>query len=148
MAAGSPVVSNFIFSQSGMCGDDHSLASAEADESTAYVQIISFPQSHVVWIWIGNGSVFQQNLAVALINSHHSYKSNTPSRVISSNILSSANPTDEAAVHTKGLAERISKKLGGKPVYLSCNLSSADDGLSNILEKQIMSLIKKNPEIF
>ena len=134
----SPIVSNLVFSLDGR-------ASA-LDESTAFLQIISFPKSHV-WIWIGNRDGAQHNLSLAM-GPRQSNQAGIE-KVISSYVLNSANP-DEASVHGKGLAERISKKLGGKPVYLSCNFSthSIDDQFLNILEKQVMVYIKTHPEIF
>ena len=53
----SPIVSNFVFSP-----DERSVA---ADESTAFIQVISFPQSHI-WIWIGNRDGAQHNLSLAM----------------------------------------------------------------------------------
>ena len=53
----SPIVSNFYLAT----GEE----SNALHESTAFVQIISFPLSHS-WIWIGDQSGAQQNLALAL----------------------------------------------------------------------------------
>ena len=131
----SPIVSNFYLAT----GEE----STALHESTAFVQIISFPNSHS-WIWIGDQSGAQQNLALAL----GPPKCHGGSNVMSSHILNSSNP-DEASIHAKGFAERISKKLGGKPVYLTCNLNNTvDDQVQNILEKQILGLIKTDPHVF
>ena len=129
-----PSISNFVLSP-----DEN----AATDESTAYIQVISFPKSHV-WIWIGDQSGMQQNLSLAM-GSLNKEKS----AIISSHILNSA-CVDETSIHSKGLAERISKKLQGKPVYLSCtmNTNTADNQYLDNLEKQIMCQIKTNPHIF
>ena len=130
----SPIVSNFYLAT----GEE----STALHESTAFVQIISFPNSHS-WIWIGDQSGAQQNLALAL----GPQKCRGGSNVMSSHVLNSPNP-DEASIHAKGFAERISKKLGGKPVYLTCNLGPVDDQVQNNLEKQILGLIKTDPHVF
>ena len=129
-----PSISNFVLSP-----DEN----AATDESTAYIQVISFPKSHV-WIWIGDQSGMQQNLSLAM-GSLNKEKS----AIISSHILNSA-CVDETSIHSKGLAERISKKLQGKPVYLSCtmNTNTADNQYLDNLEKQIMRQIKTNPHVF
>ena len=129
-----PNISNFILSP-----DEN----AVAEESSAYVQVISFPKSHV-WIWVGDQSGMQQNLSLAMGSLHKENKG-----IISSHILNSA-CVDEMSVHSKGLAERISKKLQGKPVYLSCtiNTNTADNQYLDNLEKQIMRQIKTSPHIF
>ena len=131
-----PIISNLVLSSGGGSNDTH--------ESNALVQIISFAKSHV-WIWIGDQSGTQQNLSIAMAP----LKSKSSSNVISSHILNSANP-DETSVHSKGLAERISKKLDGKPVYLSCtiNTNTIDNQFLDNLEKQIIRLIKTDPSIF
>ena len=131
----SPIISNLVLSDRG---------SATTDEAPAYVQVICFPTSHV-WIWIGDQSGVQQNLAIAM--APHQLKNNC--NVISSHILNSANP-DETSIHSKGIAERISKKLDGKPVYLSCtmNRNAVDNQFLDNLEKQIIRLIKTDPSIF
>ena len=131
----SPIVKNFIFSP-----DERTFP---VDESTAYVQIISFPGSHL-WIWIGDQLGAQQNLSLAMGPLDATKKC----QIISTQVLNSANP-DEASLHGKSLSERISKKLGGKPVYLSCFLNSAstDNELLNNLEKQIIHLVKTDPDM-
>ena len=53
----SPIVSNFVFSP-----DEHAAA---VDKSTAFLQVISFPNSHI-WIWIGNRDGAQMNLSLAM----------------------------------------------------------------------------------
>ena len=131
-----PIVSNLVLS--------HGEGSTTADESTAFVQIITFPKSHT-WIWIGDQSGAQQNLSIAM----GPQSSKDSGKTISSYILNPANP-DELSVHGKGLAERISKKLSGQPVYLSCtiNTNAANNQFLDHLEKQIIRLIKTDPHIF
>ena len=129
-----PIISNFVLSS-----DENSVT----DDSSSFVQVISFPKSHV-WIWVGDQSGMQQNLSLAMGSRR---KENV--EIISSHILNSAS-VDESATHSKGLAERISKKLSGKPVYLSCALSAngIDNQYLDNLEKQIMCLVKTSPHIF
>ena len=128
-----PIISNFILSAN---------ENSSADDSS-YVQVISFPKSHV-WIWVGDQSGMQQNLALAM-----GQKRQENDEIISSHILNSA-CVDETSTHSKGLAERISKKLSGKPVYLSCAISAntIDNQYLDNLEKQIMRLVQTSPQIF
>jgi len=130
-----PIISNLVLSGEG---------STATDECNAFVQVISFPKSHI-WIWIGDQAGAQKNLSIAMAP----LQSKNNCNIISSHILNSANP-DETSVHSKGLAERISKKLDGKPVYLSCNFNTnaLDNQFLDNLEKQIIRLIKTDPGIF
>ena len=132
----SPIISNLVLSS----GEGNTAT----DESNDFVQVISFPKSHI-WIWIGDQSGAQKNLSIAMAP----LQSKNNCNIISSHILNSANP-DETSLHSKGLAERISKKLDGKPVYLSCtiNTNALDNKFLDNLEKQIIRLIKTDPDIF
>ena len=129
-----PVISNFVLSPD---------KNAVTDDPIAYVQVISFPKSHV-WIWVGDQSGMQQNLSLAMGS-----RQKENGEIMSSHVLNSAK-IDETSIHGKGLAERISKKLLGKPVYLSCAISAntADNQYLDNLEKQILRLVKTSPHVF
>lgn len=113
-----------------------------------FVHILDFPESNL-WIWIGDASANLSNLSLALQynnknkNAGPQNKKTTP---IATTIL---NPTtsDEASNKSKIVAQRLSKLLGGRPVYLSYSIPDmglAEDllGLSE-LEVQLFQLLKK-----
>merc|ERR1712038_1134840 len=119
----------------------YDLAGGLSSSAEVFVQIISFPDSHV-WIWIGDKKGDQPNLALAMGS-----RLNPTKEILSTNVLN-ATLTDESSYHTKALGERISKKLKGKPVYISCALPESAHDTLQTLEKQIFMAIKKYPERF
>ena len=56
-----------------------------------------------------------------------------------------ATRTDELSSQCRSLGEKISKKLGGKPVYLSCSLP---EEVTMAMEKDLFRTIKLHPERF
>jgi len=124
-----PVVSNFLFEE-----DDGGLMGAK----TCYVQTISFPGSHL-WIWIGDKSAGAPNLSLAMGS-----RNGPANQVLSTNVMN-ATRTDELSSQCRSLGEKISKKLGGKPVYLSCSLP---EEVTMAMEKDLFRTIKLHPERF
>jgi len=127
-----PVISNFMYSE------DDGLGGGLTSPSEAYVQVISFPDSHL-WLWIGDKTGVQSNLALAMGS-----RLNPTKEMLSTNVIN-ATSTDDASNHIKSLGERISKRLKGKPVYISCALPDSADGNLQVIEKQIFRAIKKYP---
>ena len=111
---------------------------------------MDFPDSNL-WIWIGDSSASLSNMSLALQYTKKGDKNGPTSNQksippVATTIL---NPTtsDEASNKSQIMAQRLSKFLGGRPVYLSYSIPDmglVEDllGLSQ-LEVQLFQLLKK-----
>ena len=109
---------------------------------------MDFPDSNL-WIWIGDSSASLSNMSLALQYTKKDKNGPTNQKSIPAVATTILNPTtsDEASNKSQIMAQRLSKFLGGRPVYLSYSIPDmglVEDllGLSQ-LEVQLFQLLKK-----